>query len=498
LGSILISNIGNNDIHVKESFILPSHRILEKGPIDYKLAREIGREIFEHVKDLMKNKQHTVANEILQDKLEYPILDKVLRALQGYDIESIYLIASDQAGEKNFQDTVYYAQIIEKHINSMKGKKDCESIGNCKVRIRTTDKNPADMDDMNEFYKQTLKGIYSNHDNAEKYYLCVTGGTQAMNSMLLINGVDMFKHRLEVLYVLPHKKNPLFLQVGQEMLKKLMKERLIASVNNMDFNAAINLLEDNKNIFYDSPHFKKVYHSLIYAHARLSFDFELAGEEIKKCVTFSTGNEREFFCQLQEETEFEDELKDLKFFLELKDNAKYHALRGEYIDFLGRLFRMQEAGYFILAEEVGMKTTNDKRYLKESWLLENKELKRYLESYKTPKGEQLNWRRELNRIILEAVVGFFAKNDEKLQMVLNDFRDIDQLAELRNKTLVAHGYQGVSKRIVEREFGAKLEDILHMLDRIADGVCNYKNVVFEKSIFYEHFVPNLLNIVEQL
>lgn len=70
---------------------------------------------------------------------------------------------------------------------------------------------------------------------------------------------------------------------------------------------------------------------------------------------------------------------------------------------------MQEAGYFILAEEVGMKTTNDKRYLKESWLLENKELKRYLESYKTPKGEQLNWRRELNRIILEAVVGFFAK-----------------------------------------------------------------------------------------
>ena len=121
-----------------------------------------------------------------------------------------------------------------------------------------------------------------------------------------------------------------------------------------------------------------------------------------------------------------------------------------------------------------------------------------MESYKTPKGEQLNWRRELNRIILEAVVGFFAKNDEKLQMVLNDFRDIDQLAELRNKTLVAHGYQGVSKRIVEREFGAKLEDILHMLDRIADGVCNYKNVVFEKSIFYEHFVPNLLNIVEQL
>ena len=116
MGSILISNIGNNDIHVKESFILPSHRILEKGPIDYKLAREIGREIFEHVKDLMKNKQHTVANEILQDKLEYPILDKVLRALQGYDIESIYLIASDQAGEKNFQDTVYYAQIIEKHI----------------------------------------------------------------------------------------------------------------------------------------------------------------------------------------------------------------------------------------------------------------------------------------------------------------------------------------------------------------------------------------------
>ena len=126
-------------------------------------------------------------------------------------------------------------------------------------------------------------------------------------------------------------------------------------------------------------------------------------------MTFSTGNEREFFCQLQEETEFEDELKDLKFFLELKDNAKYHALRGEYIDFLGRLFRMQEAGYFILAEEVGMKTTNDKRYLKESWLLENKELKRYLESYKTPKGEQLNWRRELNRIILEAVVGFLQK-----------------------------------------------------------------------------------------
>ena len=149
-----------------------------------------------------------MANEILQDKLEYPILDKVLRALQGYDIESIYLIASDQAGRK-LQDTVYYAQIIEKHINSMKGKKDYESIGNCKVRIRTTDKNPADMDDMNEFYKQTLKG-YTATMIMQKNTICVTGGTQAMNSMLLINGVDMFKHRLEVLYVLPHKKNPCF------------------------------------------------------------------------------------------------------------------------------------------------------------------------------------------------------------------------------------------------------------------------------------------------
>ena len=57
----------------------------------------------------------------------------------------------------------------------------------------------------------------------------------------------MFKHRLEVLYVY-YKRTPVSTSRTRNV-KKTYEGRLIASVNNMDFNAAINLLEDNKNIF---------------------------------------------------------------------------------------------------------------------------------------------------------------------------------------------------------------------------------------------------------
>jgi hypothetical protein len=500
LGSIVIFNIGNRDIQVKREFTLPSGLVLIEGTIDNRLAREVGEQIFNYVRDLKQNKKHNYVKEILCTNLEYPMFEKVMKDLKGDDIDFIYLITSNQAGEYNYQDTIYYGQILESYINTVKGNRSIGLIPTtiCKVRVISTDKNPADLDDMNEFFKGQLDNLRKMHKDADRVFLCVSGGTQAMNAMMLINGVDVFKHRLEVLYVLPHKMKPIYLQVGQDMLRNLIKERLISAVVNMDFNSGVSLLEDNASIFNTSIEFKKILHALKYARARVSFDFDQADEEIKHCITYSTGQQRNIFSQLQEEIQFDGEFQDLKYFLELKDNAKYHACRGEYIDFLGRMFRMQEASYYLLAEAVGIEKTGSRPHLNRYWVLMNEELSNYLNSYKTPNGSELQWDRELNRTVLEAVLLFFAKRDEKLQELLEKLKSIDKLAELRNQSPLAHGYRGASKRIVEQEYGAGIGEILLMLDNIADEICRYMKVSLDNSIFYKSFITNLLDIVERL
>lgn len=497
MGSIAIFNIGNRDVQIKEEFTLPLNHLMNKGIIDSRLSREIGEEIFKYYKLLEKEKKQDDVVTLLQNNLEYPIIEKVLEDISRNNISCIYLIASDQQCKHN-KDTIFFAKIIQRYLNRIKGRKECNiKLDNqCKIRLLCVKENPADIDYMNQYFKDKLRWISTKHKDIDKAYICISGGTQAMNSMMLINAVDIFKHRLEVLYVLPQSSKPVYLRVGKEILKNIVKERLKATVSSLDFKAAATLVEDHKELFDDIRKLNTIYKALKYAHARISFDFISADEEIRYCITNSSGTAREFFCKLQDDIQFDSGHKDLEYFLELKDNAKYHACRGEYIDFLGRIFRMQEAAYYLLADAKGVERSDGGARLKKSWISENPNLEQYLKEYKTLNGEPLKLYRKLNRVILEAILSYYEMKDDKLKDIMKDLRSIDNLAELRNKSPLAHGYKGASKVIIEKEYNDSFENLLCKLNKISEGICKYMSKSVNNVPFYEDLVKKLLEMIE--
>jgi DNA-binding protein Fis len=504
MAGILIFNIGNSDVQVKEDFELQPGSLLRKGPIERKKARETGEKLLNRYMQLKNEKKNDMAFDLLLQKLEYPIFEKVIKDIDASDLISIFLIASDQKNDLNCQDTIFYAELIKEYFNIAKIQKGSKLGCNkdCIIRVITTDKNPADYDDMNEFYKEKLRHLPKiDANNLSKIYICISGGTQAMNTMLLINGVNIFNYKLEVLYVLPHMTRPLYLQVGKEILKNLIKERLAFTIKSYDFHAAAELLKEHQNLFEQAREFNKIYHATRYAHARVSFDFKTANDEIRQCITNSSGEDRIFFSDYQEQVQFEDNHDDLKYFLELYGNAKYHIDRGEYIDFLGRIFRMQEAAFYHLAQAkgVGIEYNGNSPRINQKWLSENPALERYLENYITRNGASLCYKdRELNRTILEAILGFYAQTDGTLQHIMNAIKKIDKLATLRNHTPLAHGYQGASKEIIEQQYGEPFEALYDNLKYIVKGICDFLSVDIEYKSFYEPFGDRLTKLVEQL
>lgn len=187
MAGILIFNIGNSDVQVKEDFELQPGSLLRKGPIERKKARETGEKLLNRYMQLKNEKKNDMAFDLLLQKLEYPIFEKVIKDIDASDLISIFLIASDQKNDLNCQDTIFYAELIKEYFNIAKIQKGSKLGCNkdCIIRVITTDKNPADYDDMNEFYKEKLRHLPKiDANNLSKIYICISGGTQAMNTML--------------------------------------------------------------------------------------------------------------------------------------------------------------------------------------------------------------------------------------------------------------------------------------------------------------------------
>lgn len=137
---------------------------------------------------------------------------------------------------------------------------------------------------------------------------------------------------------------------------------------------------------------------------------------------------------------------------ELIENMKIQVVNQEYIDFLGRLYRLKESLFkyiFINTKE----TKNYKVYMYSSMLSKKNILYTLKKKYNIYNGNLIHGvTNYINRYVKKT------KRMDKVIDILNSEK-LENLIRLRNDSPVGHGFKGVSREIIEDIYGSPMEVI---------------------------------------
>jgi len=137
---------------------------------------------------------------------------------------------------------------------------------------------------------------------------------------------------------------------------------------------------------------------------------------------------------------------------ELIENMKIQAINQEYIDFLGRLYRLKEALFkYIFVSTKESKTYKINMY---GYMLSKKNILYTLKKkYNIYNGNLIHGVTQyINRHVKKT------KRMERVVEILNNER-LEELIKLRNESPVGHGFKGVSKEEIEAIYGNPMEVI---------------------------------------
>lgn len=341
------------------------------------------------------------------------------------------------------------------------------------IQTRAVEGVPARYDDMYGFYERFFSG--SPHLRDAERWLCfvlTSGGTPAMNAMLIFHAVRHFGENCVQIYVSPDGVAS-DMQIGEEMVRAAVERRFNETLDVLQFRAAAEVLERASRGGHRSA-------ACRYAEHRLAFDFRQAR---KRCLEAGRGAEGDVKRYLDRHARATQDLEggasnqallieELFYNLEVKYEA------GEFVDVLGRAFRLQEA---LLTWTVERNT--DIRTGKRRKLSDQEEavdsvpgLRASLESYRTAKDKnKLEMKREINRVALMAITEHLATPDAQLseeartraEKVARAAEKIEALADLRNRTIIAHGFEGVSGEDIPGS-GTLVEDLRSMVGAALD------------------------------
>jgi len=134
-----------------------------------------------------------------------------------------------------------------------------------------------------------------------------------------------------------------------------------------------------------------------------------------------------------------------ELFSELMDNIRFQIKNEEYIDFLGRVYRLREAIFKYIFTR---KTINRKSFSLHNNAMQKRNILRILR-----KKYRIN-----NGNLVYAIVVYikkYCKEDYKINEVsrILTTEKLNNLIELRNSSIVGHGFIGVSINDIYKEYG---------------------------------------------
>ncbi len=464
---LVLCNVGNRDL------------VLDGEASSPHPARVEGRRFLERYDDVAPD-------------LTFPIITPCLRyvsARHPAGIDRLILFGTDQPDpDYRARDTLHFAGLAARRLPAALGPTLKEAGWRPIAGI-----NPALYDEAFEAF-EAFDGLLDDvpDDDVDVCYVAIAGGIPACNTALLLQGVRHFGDRLRVVY-LPHQGEPQELRAGQQVMGAFREAAALEHLARCDFANALPRLEG----LGAGP---GVTGLVGYAAQRLAFDFRSAQSTLLRALRDGRRPVRDFIKDhlrhdldtLLDEPSGPRRLKAL--LRELYWNAAITYRHRRYADFLGRVYRFQEAVLRYLVEEIlglptdlspEVKEETDRRWME--GIRGNETLLAYLKSQMVG-GNSLDWT-SIGRPTYQALLAYATGDgaDEGLNAdgepllspadrgryaaLLKRVNGLDSLVQLRHRTIIGHDFEGVSKEQLEERYGSAesgpvegLREIVQMLE----------------------------------
>ncbi|RLA87353.1 MAG: hypothetical protein DRG40_00545 [Deltaproteobacteria bacterium] len=443
-----LANVGTRDV-------------LYRGKLLYK-PRSEGKELLDHY-------------DSVKSKLSAPIIGAGLSYILQHTekLWYVWLFVTDQpappATPESYweNDTVELGELLQRFLHDEFGER-VEHIGCIPMPF-----NPADYNQTLPFFQDRLPKILP-PEEVDIVFIAPVGGTDACNVGLTINAVRVYRNKCQFIYVMPNGHvEPLNLHL--EILRDWARQEAKAQLERHDYAALRLTLEEAQ--LGESWHLRLCN----YVDRRIRFDFEKAKEEIEAAILSAPAGGIKLELKHIEEsllpflegqippTSSSNEEAWFKWFNlqrlllgELFFNLQLKADRGEWVDFLGRFFRLHEALLRLAFElETRHSTKGNERdgYPDfEKAINADPELKELLKANKNKDETILR----PTTYILGQIIKYWVKEKGHSEYgPLEGMRLVfEALSPLRNKSIIAHGYQGVSREHIEAKAKMPMEKLI--------------------------------------
>lgn len=442
---MLICTLGNRDILLSGEQIKPS--------------RWKGKEILDNFDNCEPSLTYPITK---------PVFDYILKDRGHERIDRLVLVATDQdsnttKSDYRENDTIECARILKKLIEKHYGGKKV-----AQIKIVKIPQNPSFLDDMYIFFGKSLETAKAfKMEDIEICYVEQTGGIPSANMALLFQCVNKFKDKCRPVYVSQKTKVATPLRFVEQILGEYRGSLLLHLANNYDYASLCEQLDEKRE------NEKFIYRLSQYAQHRLYFDILKARLIARDAAGEFLSHERNIFEDLNEKMEKIGNRDHVSLITELFYNLEIKYLRKEYVDFSGRIFRFQEAALrYLIERELGLSTDIDKKTGTQSAFSQGVEnmpsLREFIASEKTPYGAPINY----NRFGIPVLMACFKyliikKGKESYYPVYDILQKLNGIVELRNKSILGHGFEGISREIIEDTYGM---GILHELKMLL-GTC---------------------------
>ncbi|MBM7846600.1 hypothetical protein [Herpetosiphon giganteus] len=418
-----------------------------------------------------------------------PIIDAYARYFEQHQIvlDCLILFDTDQAENATTsvtdrygvslrdKDTWWFGKILERYLPERWGH-----VIRSVERRTIHNVNPSLYDDAMKAFGEQLSTI--NHQNNTQYYVLAAGGTQAFNNALQFKAIARFRENCFVLYKSEHSSAPYSLNIRKQLLDSFNIATAIQLIQQHNFFGAITLLQGVVE--------QNIIQLLWYAKYREDFDFKSAKNVLEQVHFNVDGSLRDLVHSIQNSA-YNINHADREFLLvELYYNAQIAYTNGRYVDFLGRVFRFQETVLrHVIENSFNISTDYSKAHKAENLakfnqiLADDPILHEYLEN-KQFAGNKLDYR-HFSVPVLLALLDFLTKNPQQKYLakkqvgIYTGLRELiiklSNLSDMRNQSVIAHGFEGVSEDQIIKHLKLKSEqtpiDLLHdILAKIAIDV----------------------------
>ena len=437
---IVLCNVGSRDLSLDGQLLRP--------------VREKGKQVLEHY-------------NAFAPRLDLPIILPCLRyilKMHPTGIERLVLFGTDQPESPYRQsDTLHVAEVAVRLVKERLG----EAVSTAEHRL-IRGINPALYDEAFELYDAMLADLHPADD--EICYAIIAGGIPACNTALLFQGTRYWGARLRVIYQ-PQGGEPQELRIGQQLMETFREAAAIEHLKRLDFANAMPYLETAH------PGLKGL---VTFAAQRLAFDFDLAQRTLREAMREGNRPTRDFIEEhlrhALDDLEATDGTSRLVALLrELYWNAVITYRHHHYVDFTGRVYRFQEALLRYLVETIfGFSTDLSpqvRERTQEAWvnsIQANEALHKFLEGQWVG-TRKLDWT-EIGRPTYQALLSYAIKKEGlradgrpfvahkeigRYRKVLDEVNKLDPIIELRHRSIIGHGFQGISQALLKERCGGE-------------------------------------------